>query len=67
MAASTTRDHLRDCLDQIDFPATKDDLLDAAVRRGDSTAVQALRAIPPVDYANLTEVFRAAAPDDLDR
>lgn len=64
MPATTTRDHLKECLNEVDFPASKDDLLDAATRKGDATAVQALRAIPPVDYANLTEVFGAVRFED---
>jgi hypothetical protein len=59
MAATTTRDHLRECLADVDFPATKDDLVDAAVRYGDPTAVQAPREIPPADYADLHKVFKA--------
>lgn len=47
-----------------DGEASKDDLLDAATRKGDATAVQALRAIPPVDYASLTEVFGAVRFED---
>lgn len=59
MAGTLTRDHLKDCLTDVDFPASKDDLLDAAIRKGDPTAVQALRAIPEADYASLHEVFGA--------
>jgi hypothetical protein len=66
MAGTLTRDHLKECLDEIDYPASKDDLLDAAIRKGDATAVQALRAIPPVDYTNLTEVFGAVEFEDDD-
>lgn len=69
MASTLTRDHLKECLSGIDFPASKDDLLDAAIRKGDATAVQGLRAIPPVDYANPTEVIGAVefADDDKPR
>ncbi|KOX28234.1 hypothetical protein ADK67_12525 [Saccharothrix sp. NRRL B-16348] len=59
MAGTLTRDHLKDCLTDVDFPASKDDLLDAAIRKGDPTAVQALRAIPETDYSNLADVFGA--------
>lgn len=59
MGSTLTRDHLKECLDEIDFPASRDDLLDAAIRKGDPTAVQALRAIPVADYSNLAEVFGA--------
>ncbi len=67
MAGTSTRDHLKECLDDVDFPASRDDLLDAAIRKGDTTAVQALRAIPPVDYSNLTEVFGAVEFGDDDK
>ena len=66
MAGTLTRDHLKDCLTDVDFPASKDDLLDAAIRKGDPTAVQALRAIPPTDYSNLTEVLVAVEFGDDD-
>ncbi|QQQ74306.1 DUF2795 domain-containing protein [Saccharothrix sp. 6-C] len=59
MAGTLTRDHLKDCLTEVAFPASRDDLLDAAIRKGDATAVQALRAIPETDYASLHEVFLA--------
>lgn len=59
MAGTLTRDHLKECLTDVHFPASKDDLLDAAIRKGDPTAVQALRAIPTTDYASLHEVFGA--------
>ena len=58
MVASTTRRRLHDCLNDVDFPATKDDLLTAAARNGcDEDTTRALRAIPPESYANLTEVM----------
>ncbi|GAA0221064.1 hypothetical protein GCM10010492_18990 [Saccharothrix mutabilis subsp. mutabilis] len=57
--AETTRDVLRATLAEVAFPATKNDLLDAAIRKGDPTAVQALREIARAEYADLDEVFRA--------
>lgn len=54
-----TRDHSKDCLADVGSPASQDGLLDAAIRKGDPTAVQALRGIPEVDYSSLEEVFRA--------
>ncbi|MBY8854429.1 DUF2795 domain-containing protein, partial [Saccharothrix sp. MB29] len=62
--AATIRDHLEESLGEADFPSTRNDLIDAAVDRGDPTAVQALRAIPDRDYANLAEVLRAVESAD---
>ncbi|SDD11749.1 DUF2795 domain-containing protein [Actinokineospora iranica] len=64
MSASTTRDRLKEALNEVDFPASKDDLLAAADERGDGNTIRALRAIPPVEYANLAEVFASVAFDD---
>ncbi len=57
MVASTSRSELRKCLSDVDFPANKQDLLDAADRNGcaDET-VRALRAIPPETYTNVGQV-----------
>ncbi|GHF49558.1 hypothetical protein FHX82_003758 [Amycolatopsis bartoniae] len=57
MSSTLTRERLRECLGDADFPASRDQLVQTAERQGDGEAVRALRAIPPVDYANLTEVF----------
>ena len=44
MAASTTPSRLRHCLNDVDFPADKDALLDAATRNGcDDETSRALR------------------------
>ncbi|WP_433271187.1 DUF2795 domain-containing protein [Actinosynnema sp. CS-041913] len=59
MAATTTRKLLAECLSEVDFPADKNDLVDAAIRKGDPTAVQALREVPAAEYADLDEVLRA--------
>ncbi len=57
MVASTTRSELRKCLNDVDFPANKQDLLDAADRNGcDDETVRALRAIPPETYTNVGQV-----------
>jgi hypothetical protein len=67
MVASTTRSRLRDCLNDVDFPATEDDLVQAAVRnRCDEDTARALRAIPPKTYGNLSEVL-ASVPFADDR
>jgi hypothetical protein len=58
MVASTTRSRLRDCLNDVDFPADKGNLVEAAVRNGcDEDTVRALRAIPPETYANFSQVL----------
>lgn len=57
MVASTTPSQLRKCLSDVDFPANKQDLLDAAGRNGcDDETVHALRAIPPETYTNVAQV-----------
>ncbi|OBK43820.1 DUF2795 domain-containing protein [Mycobacterium sp. 1081908.1] len=57
VASTTTRSRLRKCLSDVDFPANKQDLLDAAGRNGgDDETVRALRGIPPETYTNLGQV-----------
>ncbi|SCG49932.1 MULTISPECIES: DUF2795 domain-containing protein [Micromonospora] len=51
-------------LSSLDYPAEKDDVVREAEREGAPPEVlQALRALPPVDYANGTEVARSAGID----
>ncbi|WP_156688519.1 DUF2795 domain-containing protein [Mycobacterium sp. Marseille-P9652] len=65
MVASTTPDRLRRCLDAVDFPASKEDLLDAADRSGcDLETIRALRAIPPETYANVSQVMSSVTLAD---
>ncbi|WP_158839776.1 DUF2795 domain-containing protein [Saccharothrix deserti] len=64
MSAYTTRERLRQCLKEIDFPASKDELIYAAQELGDEMTARALRAIPPVDYANMAEVIASVRFDD---
>ncbi|MGM1057979.1 DUF2795 domain-containing protein [Saccharothrix sp. Mg75] len=64
MSAYTTRERLEECLEQVDFPAGKDELVNAAQERGDEVTARALRAIPPVDYANPAEVVASVRFDD---
>jgi hypothetical protein len=67
MAASTTPSRLRHCLNDVDYPADKDALLDAAARNGcDDETSRALRAIPPEIYANLSEVMASVTLGDDD-
>ncbi|SCL27999.1 Protein of unknown function [Micromonospora pallida] len=51
-------------LSSLDYPAGKDDVVRQAEREGAPPEVlQALRALPPVDYANGNEVARSAGID----
>ncbi|PWU54391.1 hypothetical protein DLJ47_13295 [Micromonospora sp. S4605] len=51
-------------LSSLDYPAGKDDVVREAEREGAPPEVlKALRALPPVDYANGNEVARSAAID----
>ncbi|MEU7998045.1 DUF2795 domain-containing protein [Micromonospora sp. NPDC049060] len=48
-------------LSSLDYPAEKDDVVRQAEREGAPPDVlRALRALPPVDYANGNEVARSA-------
>lgn len=49
-------------LSSLDYPAEKNEVVREAEREGAPPDVlKALRALPPVDYANGTEVARSAA------
>ncbi len=62
MIASTTESQLRRCLKGVRFPASKDDLLAAALRDGcDEDTVDALCAVPSVTYNNATQVLASAS------
>jgi hypothetical protein len=51
-------------LSSLDYPAGKDDVVRQAEREGAPPEVlRALRALPPVDYANGNEVARSAGID----
>jgi hypothetical protein len=55
---------IKKALVNLDFPASKEQILAAATEAGaDAETLRALRALPPVDYRNLAEVVRSA---DLD-
>lgn len=65
MAASTTRQQLQHCLSDVDYPAGKDMLVAAAESADcDEDTVRALRAIPPVTYANSAEVLASVSTSD---
>ena len=64
MTAHTTVQEVLHALDQVDFPAGKDDLLAAAQDAGASPEVlKALRGVPPDEYANRDEVARSVRLD----
>jgi hypothetical protein len=57
---TTDRSTLEATLAAMDFPASKDDLVQYAANTGaDEDTLRALRSIPPVDYGNLAEVVRS--------
>jgi hypothetical protein len=57
----TPEDVLR-YLKDVDYPAGKEALVDAAERAGaPEVVIRSLRAIPPVDYRSRAEVLRSAA------
>lgn len=57
-------DQLRRALRDADFPASKEDLVQVAQSAGASgEVIAALRAIPPVEYANRDEVARSVPVD----
>ena len=63
-------DEVKRALNNVDFPATKEELIRAAEAAGaPGNVVAALRAIPPEEYANRAEVARSIPTDptaDLD-
>ena len=71
MAHGTSAREVVDALKDVDFPATKDELVAAASKAsgGSEEVVAALRAIPPDEYANKEEVAPSVRVDpasDLD-
>jgi hypothetical protein len=70
MAAATTRQRLRECLGDADYPASKSQLIETAQRNcgQDEEVVRALRAIPAEEYRNFTELLGAVPlRDEADR
>ncbi|OBF55619.1 hypothetical protein A5756_13180 [Mycobacterium sp. 852002-53434_SCH5985345] len=68
MVASVSPNQLRQCFTDVDFPANKQDLLDAADRNGcDDDTIRALRSIPPETYNNAAQVLASVTIiDDRD-
>ena len=65
MPAYTTPDELKSALNDVDYPAGKEELQQTARDNGAvEQTVQALRALPPVEYHSFTEVL--ASVDILD-
>ena len=55
-----TAAEVRSVLEDVDFPASKEALLDAAFRAGaGSDVLDALRALPMEDYGNVDQVVRS--------
>jgi hypothetical protein len=62
--AHVTVDEVVEALRSVDFPATKDQLIQAAQAAGaPDEVIRALRAIPPVEYRNRSEVARSVPAD----
>lgn len=63
-------DEVKRALKNVDFPATKEELIRAAEAAGaPGNVIAALRAVPPEEYANRAEVARSIPTDptaDLD-
>jgi hypothetical protein len=56
-----TAEDVVEYLTNVDFPASRDALVQAAEQDGaPEDVVKALRAMPPVDYGNKDEVMRSA-------
>lgn len=53
------RHRVREALNDVDFPAMKDELVRAAETSGDEGAVRAVRGLPLAEYANYDEVLRS--------
>ncbi|SHG62282.1 DUF2795 domain-containing protein [Streptoalloteichus hindustanus] len=58
------RERIRDALNEVDYPISKEDLVaHVERRRADDDVVAAIRACPLGDYANFTEVIGAVPLD----
>ncbi len=61
----TTKGGNRKCLNDVDFPANRQDLLDAAHRSGCNDGTRrAMRAIPPETYTNVAQVTASVSISD---
>jgi hypothetical protein len=61
--------HVQEALSDLDFPATKEEIVRHAEGYGDGTAVRLLRAMPLATYRNISEIRSSVrldpAEDDL--
>lgn len=65
MSASTTRSRLQAGLNDVAYPAAKDDLVAAARRNeADEDTVRAVRAVPVENYGSFSEVLGAVWIDE---
>ena len=65
MAATVANDDIRRALAAADFPAMKEQLLEAAADAGaEEPVLDALRALPVADYGNVDEVVRSVETVD---
>lgn len=59
-----TSGEVRRYVETMDYPAGRDDIVREVERQGaPDGVVRAIRAMPPLDYANEEEVLRSAATD----
>ena len=65
MAVSAAHERIRACLVDVEFPASKDSLVDAAIRHDSPDIARALLAIASDTYANRAEVMASVALADL--
>lgn len=57
---STDRETLKKSLSAVDYPVSKEEIVDYAENNGfDEGSIRALRALPRGNYENVTEVFRS--------
>lgn len=62
--ATVRQSELESALNQVDFPAHKDDIIRSAeVSKASVDAQKALRTLPPVEYGNADEVIRSVTHD----
>ena len=53
--------HVQEALQDLDFPATKEEIVRYAEGYGDRTAVRLVRALPLATYRNISEI-RSSVP-----
>ncbi|MFP5347520.1 MAG: DUF2795 domain-containing protein [Actinomycetes bacterium] len=53
------RHRVREALNSVDFPASKEQLVDCVQGHADEDVVRAVRGLPLAEYANYDEVLRS--------